>query len=99
MAASSAAVPQPGRSIGPGQQPQRWTSFGDFFKKSGMEIEAREEAKEVAGFDADILEMRSLSTTAKVRMQRERNYQRIIARRKFWFERDISLRGFAERWL
>jgi hypothetical protein len=78
------------------QEPRKFADFGSWFKQIG-EKQARRGAHHVSGFDADIIEMR-LPLATKVRMQRERNYQREIKEHREWFADTISLKGFVEWW-
>lgn len=77
---------------------RKFLSFVSWFK-SGGENEMRHRAEFIDGFDADIIEMRSPSLTAKVRMQRERNYARIIGEKQSFFKRTLARQGFVEDWL
>ena len=87
-------------AIGPpseGTGPAKFTSFTDWLTRFGRE-QLREQAREIGGFDADLIEMR-LPLATKVRMQRDRNYARLLAWKKHWFAKQIGLQGFVEQWV
>ena len=77
---------------------RKFPSFVSWFKAGG-ENEMRRRAEFIDGFDADIIEMRSPSLTAKVRMQHERNYARIIREKQSFFKRELARHGFVRVWL
>lgn len=80
-----------------GNQAQKFTSFVRWFKEVGEESLKRR-AKEFRSLDPDIVEMCSPSLQAKMKMQERRNYRRILADKKDWFERQMSLKGFVNWW-
>lgn len=54
--------------------------FPEFFER-----ELREQAKQINGFDVDILAKKSWSDSVKIQEQRERNYQKLLeSRRQQW---------------
>ncbi|HEX6972700.1 MAG TPA: hypothetical protein VF234_10825 [Limnochordia bacterium] len=80
----------------PSTGPVRFSSFGDWLKRFG-ETAIRREARNVDRLDPDLVEMR-LPLNTKFRMQRERNYQRILEDRRRWFDDTIGVKGFLEWW-
>lgn len=66
-----------------------WSDFG--------EDSTMEEAKSIHGFDADILD-RHLPMATKVRLQTERNYDRIKKRREREFSKSILSTGEWKWW-
>ena len=81
-----------------GDRARKFMNFVSWFKAGG-ENEMRRRAEFIDGFDADIIEMRSPSLTAKVRMQRERNFVRIIREKQSFFKRTLARQGFVKDWL
>lgn len=75
--------------------PMRFTNFASWFKK--FEPRLREEAKHVHSLDPD-LAMMHLPLPTLVRMQRARNYERIVADRQRTIEEKLSLKGLIEWW-
>lgn len=61
------------------------------------ETELRARARHIDGFDPDIIEMK-LPLNTKTMMQRERNYQRILAERQDWFSRVLKREGKVQWW-
>ncbi|MGB1214591.1 MAG: hypothetical protein ACPG4X_14600 [Pikeienuella sp.] len=76
--------------------PTKFFRFSDLLKKFGDQY--KERADSVSCLDPDIVEMH-LPLATKVRMQRERNYERIIESEKRYFERELSVAGFVSRWV
>ena len=75
----------------------KFSSFADWLSKYGhasMKLEARA----TPCFDADIIDMR-LPLVTKVRLQRTRNYSRLLERRKSAIAKEIGLNGFYECWI
>ena len=64
----------------------------------GGEKKIRRSAEDINGFDADIIEMHSPSLTAKVRMQRKRNYNRLLAYKQGWFKEILARKGIVTDW-
>lgn len=88
--------PGPPREVGGG----RWLEFTDFakwFTKFGDE-EIRKAAKNVTHLDPDLIEARSPTLQAKVKMQEKRNYARILAEHKRWFDKEISFNRVVKVW-
>jgi hypothetical protein len=79
-----------------GGGPKIFRQFADWFGAFG-EKRARRDARDVVGFDPDILEL-NLPMPTKVRMQRERNFQRIVARQKESFLEHMEREGKFEWW-
>lgn len=79
-----------------GNEPARFTSFRSWFSQIGRE-KIKRLAKNIIGFDADLIEMR-LPLTTKVRIQRRRNYERLLAEKKNWFAEHLGRRGFVQWW-
>jgi len=86
----------PSLNNGP-SNPLRFFDFGSWFKDIGRD-QVREEASYVAALDPDLACMQSMSLSAKVRMQRERQYSRYMEARKRWFTKSISAKGLVEWW-
>lgn len=76
--------------------PIKFWDFASWLKRYG-ERQILGEARAVHGLDPDIIEMR-LPLATKVRMQRGRNYERLLAHKKDWFDLAIQERGFMEWW-
>lgn len=83
------------QAVPPSAMPERLTTFADYIGRAERGL--REQAREIRGFDPDIVEMR-LPLTTKVRMQRERNYRRIVESQKGWFARQVERLGFVQWW-
>jgi len=73
------------------QKNEQFTSFQDWFDFVGK-AKIKEWARDVYCLDADLVERR-LPLATKVRLQRERNYERIIKERRSWFERTLRRWG------
>jgi hypothetical protein len=73
----------------------RFHNWADWFRR--MEPSIRQEARTVTVLDPDIAEFR-LPLATKVRMQRQRNYERIVAERRNYIESKLSLAGFIDWW-
>ncbi len=69
-----------GEVAAPGRNMVTFTDYTEWFKKFG-DAQARKQAEYFHGFDADLIDMRWPIAT-KVRVQRERNYDRIVEERK-----------------
>ena len=78
-------------------RPTNFVSFIKWFQDVG-EAAIRAEARVFQTVDADIIEMR-LPLATKVRMQRARNYKRLLAERRTWFDRTLNREGKVEYWL
>lgn len=78
------------------QAPLRFLNFASWFKDVGHKQIAKS-AQRIDGIDPDILEMR-LPMPTKVRMQRRRNFDRIVEDRKDWFSRIVSRDGAVSWW-
>ena len=78
----------PGNMCG-GQQ--SFTSFAKWFSAGG-DREIRENAKNVYSLDPDLAESR-LPLQHRFRVQKKRNYERIMAERKSWFSRLLLRNG------
>ena len=76
---------------------REFTNFAKWFKEVG-EASIKKQAKYITVLDPDIIEMRSPSLSAKMRMQEKRNYARLLAEKKDWFTRLVSLRGVVRVW-
>ncbi len=85
-------APQP---IG-GDSPVKFTDFAAWLKTVGRDSIAAE-AHGRGGMDPDLIEMR-LPLATKMRMQRQRNYERILEERKNWFERTLRRDGVLNWW-
>lgn len=94
LGAASGSVGMAGAPVA-AAAPMKLTSFASWLKLA--EGPLRRDAKRFQGFDADILEMR-LPLVTKMRMQSERNYQRMLAEKREWFDSRLSLKGFVEWW-
>ena len=81
-----------------GDKERKFLSFTKWFKEGG-ENEMQKTAQFIDGFDADIIEMQSPSLTGKVRMQRKRNYERILHEKQSFFKRMLARHGFVKDWL
>ncbi len=73
-----------------------FTSFAKYMLDIGNES-IRDEAKHIYGFDPEIIDMH-LPMQSKVRMQQNRNYDRLLKSRKNWFEKAIAKDGKASWW-
>ena len=71
--------------------------FATWFTEVGDKM-IREQARNVHMLDPDIVEMQSPALWAKIRMQEKRNYARILADKKNWFERTILRQGLVKHW-
>ncbi len=76
--------------------PLKFTSFADWFKRFGCN-RAKNEANQISGFDGDIIDMH-LPMVTKIRMQRARNYTRILERQKHQFSNELSTKGWFTWW-
>ena len=83
-------------SAHPSDGPLKFTSFADWFKRFGCN-RAKREAHEISGFDGDIIDMH-LPMVTKIRMQRARNYTRILERQKHQFNGELSAKGVFTWW-
>lgn len=90
-------ISTPDRAREVGDVGWEFTDFAKWFTKIGAE-EARREAKNVTYLDPDIVEMRSPALWAKMKMQEKRNYRRILAEQKQWFDWQISLHRVVKVW-
>ena len=88
---------QPTSSLSNSKGPQKFFDFAEWFRAAG-EARVKEQAKELNGFDADLLAMRSLSLVARVNIQRERNYARLVTEKREYFNRRLSAEGVFEWW-
>ena len=77
-------------------KPERFLSFANWLKAVG-EDEIRREARNIHSVDADIIEMR-LPLATKARMQRARNYKRLMEEKRSWFDRLLTRDGKVEYW-
>lgn len=75
----------------------KFASFADWFSKHGR-ARLKLEAWGTPCFDADIIDMR-LPLVTKVRLQRARNYSRLLERRKSLIAKEIGVHGFYECWI
>ena len=75
----------------------KFWNFATWFKRDG-ERYIRAQARDVERLDPDIYCLHSASLWTKVRMQRERNYTRLLLERKNWFGRSVASNGFVEWW-
>lgn len=75
--------------------PRVFTSFLSFLKDN--EESWRRQAKDVRIIEADIAMMR-LPLTTKVRMQQERNFERIKESSRSWFEARLLRDGEVREW-
>ncbi len=91
---SNVASGQPGP---PCSESLKFTSFGDWLKRIGYDA-LKGEARLISGFDGDIIDMH-LPMTTKCRMQRARNYARLLEGRKHWFSERLGAQGFVTDWL
>jgi len=66
-------------------------------RRGGEQI-VKSEARDIDGFDPDLIVMNSMSFAAKVVVQRRRNYQRILEKKRNWFQRMVENRGFVKIW-
>ncbi|HDZ73699.1 MAG TPA: hypothetical protein ENH55_13220 [Aurantimonas coralicida] len=73
-----------------------FTDYASWFSRVGH-AEITRQASYIHGFDGDIIDFH-LPMVTKVRMQRARNYERILAERKRWFVKKIGLKGFVNWW-
>ena len=73
---------------------QKLGSFGEWLTKAGDGL--RNEAKEIRALDPDIMSFRSMSLSAKIQMQRERNYQALLVDRRNWFDKQFKRLGFTK---
>ena len=89
------ACPEP---VEEADKARKFLSFISWFKQGG-ENDLRKRAEYIDGFDADIIEMQSMSLTTKVRVQRQRNYERIVLEKQSYFKRTLARHGFVEAWL
>lgn len=71
---------------------QKIGSFSEWFAKQGAEW--RDDAKNIRALDPDILSYKAMSLSAKIHIQRERNYQALLAERRGWFDRQFKKLGF-----
>ena len=76
---------------------KRFSDFMSWFRGGG-EKEMRDEANNIDGFDPDLIEMHSPSLATKVRMQRKRNYERLLKKKKSWVEEQITKNGHVKDW-
>ena len=76
--------------------PLKFTNFADWFKRFGCNS-AKDEAHQISGFDGDIIDMH-LPMVTKIRMQRARNYTRILERQKHQFSNELSTKGWFTWW-
>lgn len=79
-----------------GPSPIKILNWASWLKRVGDE-QFREQAREVRNLDADIAAMH-LPLNTKVKWQQERNYLRIVANSKSWFDRQLERQGFVEHW-
>lgn len=77
-------------------EPVIFRDFASWLHDFG-EKRMKEEARDVRRLDPDIISFR-LPLTTKVRMQRERNYQRLLEERKDWFANSLKLEGHVRWW-
>ena len=80
-----------------GANESKFTTFASWLAGGG-EKEMRRNAQDIHGFDADIIEMQSPSLTAKVRMQRKRNYIRLLDYKQGWFKEILARKGIVKDW-
>ena len=80
-----------------GPNESKFTNFASWLTGGG-EKEIRRNAEDINGFDADIIEMRSPSLSAKVRMQRKRNYIRLLDYKQGWFKEILARKGIVRDW-
>lgn len=79
----------------PSAAPLKFLSFRDWLP-TGIAA-AKQEAQYISYIDADLVERR-LPLVTKVRLQRARNYERILADKQTWFEKQIKQFGFVDWW-
>ena len=77
--------------------PAKFFEFAEWWKAFGKES-AEQRARHVSHFDADILAMQSISLPTKIRMQRARNFERIMAEQKQDFFRRVARDGHFQWW-
>ncbi len=77
-------------------KPIKYTSVAEWWEKFG-EAEMGRQSRHVSCFDPDLIEMR-IPLATKVRIQRQRDYDRSKAERWADMERRLSLHGFIEWW-
>lgn len=75
--------------------PLRLTSFAEWLKLGHDRL--KEEADQISSFDGDIIDMR-LPMMTKCRMQRARNYARLVNKRKRWFTKTLAANGAVSWW-
>jgi len=90
--ASDLAIPTPAHTS---SRMVKLTNFSDWLKHGAEHLKRR--ARSVNGFDADILDRR-LPMATKVRLQQERNFQRLLADEEQDFMSRLQRYGFVERW-
>lgn len=76
--------------------PLKFTNFADWFKRFGCH-RAKRDAHQISGFDGDIIDMH-LPMVTKIRMQRARNYARILENQKHQFNGELSTKGWFTWW-
>ena len=79
------------------EETKKFLDFASWLKGGG-DSEMRESAKTIDGFDADVIEMHSMSLQAKVRTQRKRNYNNIMHEKQTWFRQVLARNGFVKDW-
>lgn len=77
-------------------EPMQFSDFASWFARCGDKA-VRREANYVSALDPDLVEMR-LPLATKVRMQRQRNYRRVLDERKEWFNETLSVSGIVSWW-
>lgn len=78
--------------VGPNAAPREFRSFLDFWREFGEE-QAKSQAKYNNGFDADLLDNRSMSLAVKQIVQRQRIVERLKAEQHKHFLRTMGLEG------
>lgn len=79
-----------------GDEAQKFTSFESWMKLFGKDY-INQRSRYIDGFDADIISLHCPIAT-KVRMQRARNYDRLLEERKRWFKNSLNFNGVVQWW-
>lgn len=74
----------------------KFTNFTDWLKDVGQN-ELKNEAHYINGFEGDIIDMH-LPMVTKIRMQRARNYERLLENKRHWFAKRLHTNGFVAWW-
>ena len=98
LAGVSGALGIGASGVGPAEAASsvKFHDFAAWFREFGAAA-IRTESKEIRHLDADLITLH-LPLVTKIRMQRERNYQRLLRERRDWFGRKMKQDGVVNWW-